>query len=94
MKDTRAQFRCLWSKTTGSGNKIKVNYCSKIQAEDSDFCPHHVLISSEEAGENERRMEKARRGKERKKILREALESSPLRVVNPDPKFNQSGYSR
>lgn len=56
------------------------NTCDKITEPGDEYCPHHLLLYREQQGEVDRRMEKARRGKEKRKFLRDMLETSPLAV--------------
>jgi hypothetical protein len=80
MKDTSKKFQCRYTKETPT----KLITCFKIQAEDSDFCPHHALIVADEALEPERRRERLRLNREARKAKAEALKISPLAGDNPN----------
>lgn len=77
-----------------AANSHYVTPCGKLPMDDRDpYCPKHRVMMNGQDHENARRMEKARRGKERKKLAREALAESPLRAYNP--KFDEkrrNGY--
>ena len=62
----------------------KKEHCGKVPAKGSVYCPKHVIYAAEMQSEVERRMEKARAGKERKKAQRDALKDSPLKAYNPN----------
>ena len=90
---TEEQF-CPVSKENPKGFKrvFFTRYCGKVWENlKSALCPHHALIIAEHDAENARRMERARNGKERKKLMREALEASPLRALN-EPDSKETGY--
>lgn len=101
MKDISQKFACLFvigkSKAFNPATKRVEDadvFCSKIQSEDSVYCPKHVLITKEHEQEYKRRAAKAAITRDKKKILRDALEQSPLKAVNP--KFSspsQSAYA-
>lgn len=76
---------CLWIVATHADRLgIKTDeYCKKICAEDSAYCSKHRLIDEQREAEVERRMERARKGKEKKRLFRESLKVSPLRAINP-----------
>lgn len=89
MKTTAREFQCRWTKD----HPNHVEHCFKIQAEDSDFCPHHHALIDAEAEQNQKRMEKVRAAKAYKKELRDSLKDSPLAAVNPTVRENDA-YSR
>lgn len=70
-------------------------YCGKLTDKSRKYCPKHTLIINEEENVQALKMEHARRGKERKKAMREALATSPLRGYNPSfDEKRKSGYEQ
>lgn len=55
--------------------------CDKVTEPGQEYCPHHILLYAEAQAEIDRKMEKVRRGKARKKLLRDMLVESPLSIV-------------
>lgn len=58
--------------------------CGKLTEAGYTLCPKHVVMAEGWKGDMDRKMEKARRAKERIKTMRDALVDSPLRAENPD----------
>lgn len=86
---------CLWIVATHrrKGALPVDECCQRIRAKDSAYCPKHRLVDEEWEAEVKRRMERARKGKEKKQLFREALKASPLRAVNPKfPEEKTTGY--
>ena len=90
VKDDRCPFVvCLHRYDNRSWDE----HCNKIPAEGCIYCPKHALVLAEAAAELDRKMERVRRGKEKKKLYRDALAASPLAAVNP--KFEKgTGYEK
>lgn len=98
MKDASTKNACLYVTGTSKDRKtgaIVEFFCKKIQAEDSVYCPRHLLMVQDYAPEYKRRAVKAQATRERKKALAEALEKSPLLAENPKfPQNSSTGYER
>lgn len=102
MKDASSRFGCLYVTGKGKAKNLKTGkmedveyFCMKIQSEDSIYCPKHKVIVEDLGKAFKRRADKSAATRERKKLLKEALESSPLKAHNP--KFDtvaETGYSR
>jgi len=65
-----------------------------MPAEGSVWCPKHAVYAAEMQSEMDRRMAKARAGKERKKAKTDALKESPLRGYNPKFDERKQAYSQ
>lgn len=86
---------CLWIVATHVRKDAHPvdKYCRRICASGSAYCPKHRLMDEEREAEAKRKMEHARKGKEKKQLFREALKASPLRAVNPNfPEEKATGY--
>lgn len=57
--------------------------CGKMRGENSELCPHHLLLKTSEADERSRRAKRSAATRERKTKAREFLKISPLRAENP-----------
>jgi len=80
MKKSQLNAGCEWELVKGN-DKRRARYCHKLITGDSIYCPKHALMFMELDNENRRRMAHVRMGKQRKQVMREMLETSPLRVV-------------
>lgn len=67
-------------------------FCRCIPSPTSLLCPKHETMDEGKEGDVARRMEKARNGKEKKKLFADALAESPLRADNPQ--FAQGGVDK
>lgn len=102
MKDASTKNGCLFvtgkgkAKNQKTGKMEDVDYfCMKIQAEESTYCPKHLLLVLDHEAAYKRRAAKSAATREHKRTVSEALEASPLKAHNP--KFdtpNETGYSR
>ncbi len=54
--------------------------CNKVTTPGSSYCPHHWLLIREAEEANQAKMARVRLGKEKKALMDEMLESSPLRA--------------
>jgi hypothetical protein len=79
MKKREANAGCEWEVVERTHHRA-AQYCHKQVEPGRIFCPKHTLMSEERAAELQRKMEHVRKGKERARRMREALETSPLRV--------------
>lgn len=78
----------------GTGDKY-AEFCNKIASRTSAYCPKHELLVNDIPNEAKRRMAHARNGKERKAMMRQMLETSPLAAMNPAfPENKPTGYER
>lgn len=70
--------------------------CGAIQDGRSMYCPKHKVMFDGQDDDNKRRMAKVRAAKDRKKIMRDMLPTSPLRAYNPtfDEGRKREGYSQ
>ena len=93
MKTTAKENACLYEVVKGTAKKAS-EHCGKIQAEDSIYCPKHVLMVNDAALDYKRRSAKSAATRERKRLLKEALEVSPLRAENPAFNEGSRTYSR
>lgn len=55
-------------------------FCRRICAPDSVFCPKHKLLEEDRPNEANRKLRKMLAGREKRHNARKALETSPLRV--------------
>ena len=70
---------CEWEIVKQTQNR-RARFCHKLVVAQTIYCPKHLLMHEERDADNKRRMERVRKGKERKRAMRQALEESPLRV--------------
>lgn len=64
--------------------------CGKIPADDSEYCPKHVLMKQEQEEKSASFPQRMKEAKELKKAKLAALAASPL-AVHPE---NETGYER
>ena len=75
----KADAGCEWELVRPTP-KRRARFCHKLVVQGQIYCPKHLLMFEERDADNRRRMEHVRKGKERHRMMRQALETSPLRV--------------
>ena len=79
MKKAEANAGCEWEVSKGT-QKRRARFCHLLVQPGHIYCPKHLLMFEERDADNKRRMAHVRMGKERERMKRQMLETSPLRV--------------